>query len=108
MVKWPIYGSNFNTRDYCSLQLILSDLEAIIRITLKDRLDISESDYKVSSCSSKWAASCNLTSYNIQNYSVVLVIPDFYERAYVREFVNLLLVLMGFKQVCAQQVGISS
>ena len=56
MVKWPIYGSNFNTRDYCSLQLILSDLEAIIRITLKDRLDISEPDYKVGSCASGLAA----------------------------------------------------
>lgn len=52
MVKWPIYGSNFNTRDYCSLQMVLSDLEAIIRITLKDRLDISEADYKVGSFSS--------------------------------------------------------
>ena len=49
MVKWPIHGSNFNTRDYCSLQMILSDLEAIIRITLNDRLDISEPDYKVGS-----------------------------------------------------------
>ena len=39
-----------------------------------------------------------------QNYSVVLIIPDFYERAFVREFVHLLLVTMGFKQVCAQQV----
>ena len=56
MVKWPIYGSNFNTRDYCSLQMILSDLEAIIRITLKDRLDISESDFKVGSCDSRLAA----------------------------------------------------
>ena len=56
MVKWPIYGSNFNTRDYCSLQMILSDLEAIIRITLKDRLDISELDYKVGSCASGLAA----------------------------------------------------
>ena len=35
---------------------------------------------------------------------MVLIIPDFYERAFVREFVHLLLVTMGFKQVCAQQV----
>ncbi|KAF8817421.1 nucleus protein [Phlegmacium glaucopus] len=88
LVKWPIYGSNFNTRDYSSLQMILSDLEAIIRITLKDRFDISESDYK--------------------NYSIVLVVPDFYDRAYVREFVNLFLVLMGFKQICAQQESLAA
>lgn len=41
----------------------------------------------------------------VQNYSVVLVIPDFYDRAYVREFVNILLLGMGFKQICVQQVG---
>jgi hypothetical protein len=37
---------------------------------------------------------------------VVLVIPDFYHRAYVRDFLNILLVTMGFKQVCAQQESV--
>ena len=40
----------------------------------------------------------------VQDYSVVLVIPDFYERAYIRDFINLLLIAIGFKQVCVQQV----
>lgn len=40
-----------------------------------------------------------------QNYSVMLVIPDFYDRVYVREFVNILLVSLGFKQICVQQVS---
>ena len=35
----------------------------------------------------------------------MLVIPDFYETSYVREFVHLLLVQMGFKQICVQQVS---
>ena len=35
----------------------------------------------------------------------MLVIPDFYETTYVREFVHLLLVQMGFKQMCVQQVS---
>jgi hypothetical protein len=39
-----------------------------------------------------------------QDYSVLLVIPDFYDRGYVRDLVNLFLVTMGFKQVSAQQV----
>lgn len=39
-----------------------------------------------------------------QDYSVLLVIPDFYDRVYVRDLVNVLLVTMGFKQICAQQV----
>lgn len=34
---------------------------------------------------------------------MVLVIPDFYERAYIRDITNLLLVTMGFKQICVQQ-----
>ncbi|KAF8159517.1 actin-related protein [Crassisporium funariophilum] len=88
MVKWPIYGSNFNTRDYDSLQMTLCDLEAIIRSTLSEKLDMAPSDYK--------------------NYSVVLVIPDFYDRAYVREWVDLLVVSMGFKQICAQQESLAA
>jgi len=47
IARWPIYGSNFNTRDYPSLQVILSDLEALLQKTLKDRLDINAQDYKV-------------------------------------------------------------
>jgi len=39
---------------------------------------------------------------------VVLVIPDFYERAYVRELINLLLITMGFKQICAQQESLAA
>lgn len=35
----------------------------------------------------------------------MLVIPDFYDRVYVREFVNILLVSLGFKQICVQQVS---
>jgi actin-related protein 8 len=35
----------------------------------------------------------------------MLVIPDFYDRVYVREFINLLLVSLGFKQICVQQAS---
>lgn len=87
-VRWPIYGTNFNTRDYHSLQVILSDLEELLRRTLKDRLDIEAQDYK--------------------NFSVVLVVPDFYQRAYVRDLVNLLLNTMGFKQICCQQEALAA
>ena len=34
----------------------------------------------------------------------MLVIPDYYDRAYVRDMIQLLLVRMGFKQLCVQQV----
>ncbi|KAF8637628.1 hypothetical protein AX17_002697 [Amanita inopinata Kibby_2008] len=88
LVRWPIYGSNFNTRDYGSIQENLCDIDVILRKTLQESANISPMDYK--------------------NYSVVLVIPDFYERAYVRELVNLLLVTMGFKQLCAQQESLAA
>ncbi|KAI6164647.1 hypothetical protein EDD17DRAFT_1561775 [Pisolithus thermaeus] len=80
-VRWPIHGHNFNTRDYPSVQMILDDIETIISTALFEK-------YK--------------------NYSVVLVIPDFYDRAYVREFVNILLRSMGFKQICVQQESLAA
>ncbi|PPQ63810.1 hypothetical protein CVT24_009805 [Panaeolus cyanescens] len=87
-VRWPIRGSNFNASNYPSQQLIYSDLETIIKVTLEEKLNIKPFQYK--------------------NYSVILVIPDFYDRAYVREFVNLLIVSMGFKQICAQQESLAA
>ncbi|KAJ7247608.1 hypothetical protein B0H12DRAFT_1124689 [Mycena haematopus] len=88
-VRWPIRGSNFNTRDYGpSVQSILGDVETVIRHTLQQKLGVQPRDY--------------------QDYSVVLVVPDLYERSYVREFVNLLLVTMGFKQLCAQQESLAA
>ncbi|RXW22152.1 hypothetical protein EST38_g3702 [Candolleomyces aberdarensis] len=87
-VRWPIHAGNFNTRDYDSMQLLLSDTETLIEHTLRDKLDINRKDYK--------------------NFSVVLVIPDLYNRSYVRELVQLLLVTMGFKQLCAQQESLAA
>ena len=34
----------------------------------------------------------------------MLVIPDYYDRPYVRDMIQLLLIRMGFKQLCVQQV----
>jgi actin-related protein 8 len=47
MIKNPIYGNNFNTRDYHSVQMVLSDIELLIQETLKERFDIVPSEYKV-------------------------------------------------------------
>ncbi|PIL24870.1 hypothetical protein GSI_12757 [Ganoderma sinense ZZ0214-1] len=76
-VRWPIYGGNFNTRDYPSTQLVLSDIEVILRESLKLK-EIEPNAYK--------------------DHSVVLVIPDYYDRAYVEALVRILLVDIGFKQ----------
>ncbi|KAJ3721126.1 actin-related protein [Lentinula raphanica] len=87
-VRWPIYGSNFNTRDYSSLQVLLNDIETLLRHTLQERFAIEPRDYS--------------------NFSVVLIIPDFYDRYYVQELVRILLVSMGFKQLCAQQESLAA
>ncbi|KAG1788244.1 uncharacterized protein HD556DRAFT_1434112 [Suillus plorans] len=87
-VKWPIHGKNFNTRDYPSHQMILDDIETIIGTILSEKFNVRRPDYK--------------------DYSVVLVIPDFHDRAYVREFVNILLVSLGFKQLCVQQESLAA
>ncbi|KII85873.1 hypothetical protein PLICRDRAFT_700670 [Plicaturopsis crispa FD-325 SS-3] len=87
-VRWPIYGSNFNKRDYPSQQMILSDVETILQVSLREKLNLERRDYK--------------------DHSVLLVIPDFYERAYVRDLVNIILVTMGFKQICVQQESLAA
>ncbi len=104
-MRWPIFGPAFNTRDYPSNQLVLSDLEIILRTVLKDKLDIEEKSYKVGQALfPRWPHPDR--AHIVQEYSVVLVIPDFYDRFYVQNFVKLLLDTMGFKQLCAQQVGL--
>ncbi|KAG6857474.1 hypothetical protein H0H87_003541 [Tephrocybe sp. NHM501043] len=87
-LRCPIYAGNFNTRDYPSIQVIMSDLELILRTTLKEKFQMNHSDYK--------------------DYSVILVVPDNYDRVYVRELVNLLVITMGFKQICAQQESLAA
>ena len=41
----------------------------------------------------------------LKDYSAVLVIPDFYERTYVKDLIDILLLKMGFKQICVQQAS---
>ncbi|KIY53353.1 actin-like ATPase domain-containing protein [Fistulina hepatica ATCC 64428] len=83
VVRWPIRGASLNTTDYPSIQLLLSDIEALLEDVLTQNLGVPPKDYR--------------------SYSVVLLVPDLYDRTYVREFVHLLLVTMGFRQLCCQQ-----
>ncbi|KAI0047018.1 hypothetical protein FA95DRAFT_1473176, partial [Auriscalpium vulgare] len=88
VLRWPIVGKRFNTRDYTSNQMIIDDVETILRESLRTKLNITPAMYK--------------------EFSVVLVIPDFYEKSYVRDTVHLLLKTMGFKQLCAQQEALAA
>ncbi|KAI0343316.1 actin-like ATPase domain-containing protein [Trametopsis cervina] len=87
-LRWPISGGNFNTRDYSSRQFVLNDVETIIGDTLREKLNITPNIYK--------------------DYSVVLVIPDFYDRNYVENMCQILLRSMGFKQLCVQQESLAA
>ncbi|CAE6409631.1 unnamed protein product [Rhizoctonia solani] len=81
--KWPMRGNSLNTRDYDSVQEILSDIETIWSTVLREYLEIPRSRYKA---------------------SVQLKGSDHhFDRFYVRELVNVLLVQMGFAQLCVQQ-----
>ncbi|EIM86889.1 actin-like ATPase domain-containing protein [Stereum hirsutum FP-91666 SS1] len=88
VLRWPIHADKLNTKDYPSNQMLLDDIEAIVRITLKDKLGI--------------------TSQTVKNYSVILVIPDYYERSYIRNFVHVLLSQIGFKQFTVQQQSLAA
>ncbi|KAI6094362.1 hypothetical protein EDD16DRAFT_1686093 [Pisolithus croceorrhizus] len=91
-IRWPIHGHNFNTRDYPSVQMILDDIETIVSTALFDKYGLTRGDYKVRAYA--------------QNYSVVLVIPDFYDRAYVREFESLAATYgAGISNACVVDVG---
>lgn len=82
-IRYPILQRRFNSRDWASLQLLLDDLTIILQESLRTELDIKPIDYK--------------------NYSVVLVIPDYGDRVYVQEMANILINVMGFKEIAVHQ-----
>ncbi|KAI0316750.1 actin-related protein [Amylostereum chailletii] len=88
VLRWPICGGKFNTRDYPSNQMIMDDIEAIIQTTLKEKFGIEPSAYN--------------------DHSVILIIPDFYDRPYLHDMADLFLKTMGFKQLCAQQEALAA
>ncbi|KAG8937327.1 actin-like protein arp8 [Tulasnella sp. 418] len=85
VVRWPLYGNHFNTREYESLQGVLSDLEVLWEIIIGLELNITRRQFK--------------------EYSVILLIPDFFDKNCVSELVTLLLVQMRFKRVAVVQEG---
>ncbi|KAF8519013.1 hypothetical protein BU17DRAFT_76035 [Hysterangium stoloniferum] len=89
-IRWPFHGSRFNSAAYAQVgaQALLNDVETIWRSVLREMVKIKPENYK--------------------DFSVVLIVPDLFERSYVRELSNILLVQMGFKQICVQQESISA
>jgi hypothetical protein len=48
VVRWPIRGSRFNTRNYPSTAMIIDDIETILETSLQGSLGINRREYKVS------------------------------------------------------------
>lgn len=82
-VRWPIVQRSFNTRDWDSKQLLLNDMTLILTESLRTQLDIKPISFK--------------------EYSVVLIVPDHGQRVFVQELTNILLNVMGFKEIAIHQ-----
>ncbi|RIA87494.1 hypothetical protein C1645_777233 [Glomus cerebriforme] len=85
-VFYPIQHGEFNTRDYDSMKAIVGDLETIWTESIREKLEISRRNFK--------------------NYSVILVIPDVYNRLYVLEMITMLLRYMEFRRVFIAQESV--
>lgn len=82
-LRWPIVQRTFNTRDWDSKQLLLNDLTLILTESLRTELDIRPINFK--------------------EYAVVLIVPDHGQRVYVQELTNILLRVMGFREIAIHQ-----
>ena len=47
VVRWPLYGGHVNARDYPSHQVVLSDIEVILRDSLSESFSIDQKSYNV-------------------------------------------------------------
>ena len=79
----------------------MDDIAVIMQESLRTELGILQKDYHVR-CK-QTLQETQLTG--IQNYSVVLLVPDHGDRIYVQEMTNLMLTVMGFKEIAVHQVN---
>ncbi|CAG8685345.1 4928_t:CDS:2 [Funneliformis mosseae] len=83
---YPIQNGEFNTRDYDSIKAVIGDLETIWSESIQEKIGISQKNFRI--------------------YSVILIIPDIYNRLYVLEMITMLLRYMGFRRVFVAQESI--
>lgn len=98
-LRYPILQRKFNTRDWSSHQLLLDDFTTILQESLRTELGIKPIDYKVSGLQQLTLRART----HSQNYSVVLIVPDHGDRAYVEQIANILFMVMGFKEIAVHQ-----
>ncbi|OMJ18778.1 Actin-related protein 8 [Smittium culicis] len=86
VVKEPIKRGVFNTEDYSSMEVILSDIQGIWTFAIEEILGINKRDLK--------------------NYYVVLAIPDLYSKHYVESLLRILLEYMNFGAATVHQSSV--
>lgn len=87
-VRWPFHKGSFNTSGYASAQELLADIADIWCNALRD--------------------TCEVDTAALHEYSVILLISDLYEHVYLREMCDLILRVMGFRQLIVQQESLAA
>jgi actin-related protein 8 len=88
---WPIRHGWMNEQDYASQRFLYDDIRIILEEAIKSQLEV---DLRVRS---EWS-----------QYSCVIVIPDYYERAYVTSLLDMTITEFGFGKVCFIQESLAS
>lgn len=78
----------------------MDDIQVILEEALKSELSITPRDYAVSDSE---AGHSDDLAIDRQKMSVILIVPDFGDRAYVDSMANLLFTYMGFKEIAIHQ-----
>lgn len=86
---WPIQHGYLNEKDYHTDTALLDDFESIIESALRNELGLK-------------------SSVSWEEYSVVVVIPDLYDKRYVEELLQICLKFIEFKQVAFIQEGLAA
>jgi actin-related protein 8 len=88
---WPIRLGWINEQDYTSKRVLYEDIRIIIEDALKSQLEL-----KIR------------TRDDWGQYSCVLVIPDYYERTYVTNLLDMAISEFGFGRVCFIQESLAA
>ena len=88
---WPIRHGWLNEQDYTSKRFLFDDIRIILEESIKHQVELNISTRE------EWS-----------QYSVVIVIPDYYERMYVTGLLDMAITEFGFGRVCFLQESLAS
>ncbi|ODQ81589.1 hypothetical protein BABINDRAFT_159861 [Babjeviella inositovora NRRL Y-12698] len=99
-LRYPLASGNFNNDDsqYQSKEEVLGDLQLILRSALALELDIG---------ASQTSETGETVATPFLQYSILLLIPDLYDKTYCEAWVSLLMQML-FKQVAVIQEAVAA